>query len=299
MKGYKDQVALLLKVLPEVAKEACFAVHGGTAINLFVRNMPRLSVDIDLTYVPLEDRATSFENINVALKNIVERIKKVDSTIKIVLQQSKLKLQIQDTQALIKVEVNQGIRGLIGTIEKIELCEKAAELFDAFCVVPCVPLHQLYGGKICAALDRQHPRDLFDVKYLLNNEGFTDAVKTGFVFCLLSSKRPIIEMLFPSFLNQEQAYRNQFSGMTEEEFSYADFEATRAKLVHVIHQALSKDDKNFIVNFENATPDWSRYDFAEFPAVQWKLLNVEKLKAANPEKHKNGMQELKHKLGVK
>lgn len=50
--AYKKQVSLLLDVLPEVAKENCFALHGGTAINLFVRSMPRLSVDIDLTYVP-------------------------------------------------------------------------------------------------------------------------------------------------------------------------------------------------------------------------------------------------------
>ncbi len=46
---YRKQVQLLLDVLPEVAKEACFAMHGGTAINLFYRDMPRLSVDIDLT----------------------------------------------------------------------------------------------------------------------------------------------------------------------------------------------------------------------------------------------------------
>jgi len=45
-------------VLPEVAKETCFTMHGGTAINLFVRDMPRLSVDIDLTYVLIEDRAS-------------------------------------------------------------------------------------------------------------------------------------------------------------------------------------------------------------------------------------------------
>lgn len=57
--SYKQQVSLLLSVLPEVAKESCFALHGGTAINLFVRDMPRLSVDIDLTYLPLEDRQSA------------------------------------------------------------------------------------------------------------------------------------------------------------------------------------------------------------------------------------------------
>lgn len=299
MESYKHQVALLLKVLPEVAKEQCFALHGGTAINLFVRNMPRLSVDIDLTYIPLQGRTESFEHINAALKNIEERIKKVDSSIKIVPQEAKLKLQIQDTKALIKVEVNQGIRGLIGDIEKRELCERTEEQFDAFCLVPCVPLNQLYGGKICAALDRQHPRDLFDVKYLLENEGFTEDIKTGFLFCLLSSKRPIIEMLYPSFLNQEQAYKNQFVGMTEDEFSYEDFESTRAALIETIHNKLTTKDKQFIVSFENATPDWVSYNFADFPAVKWKLQNVEKLKSSNPDKHNEGIEELKLKLDIK
>ncbi len=51
--GYKNQVSLLLSALPEVAKESCFALHGGTAINLFIRDMPRLSVDIDKQRFPI------------------------------------------------------------------------------------------------------------------------------------------------------------------------------------------------------------------------------------------------------
>ena len=62
-RNYKKQVHLLLSVLPMVAKENCFALHGGTAINLFLNNMPRLSVDIDLTYLPVENRDTSMDNI--------------------------------------------------------------------------------------------------------------------------------------------------------------------------------------------------------------------------------------------
>jgi len=67
-KTYRQQVSLLLSVLPEVAKERCFALHGGTAINLFIRNMPRLSVDIDLTYLPIENREPSLKNIAEALQ---------------------------------------------------------------------------------------------------------------------------------------------------------------------------------------------------------------------------------------
>ncbi len=73
---YKAKVDLLIKVMPLVAQEDSFAMHGGTAINLFVRDMPRLSVDIDLTYIPIEDRNTSLKNIEEALLRIKQRIER-------------------------------------------------------------------------------------------------------------------------------------------------------------------------------------------------------------------------------
>src|ERR1700692_1381768 len=72
---YREQVALLIRVLPLVTEEACFALKGGTAINLFVRDMPRLSVDIDLTYLPVAPRAQSLADIDAAMKRIARRIK--------------------------------------------------------------------------------------------------------------------------------------------------------------------------------------------------------------------------------
>src|ERR1700675_2729843 len=73
---YRKQVALLVRILPLIAEEACFALKGGTAINLFVRNMPRLSVDVDLTYLPLLPRAESLAAIDAAMKRIAKRIRK-------------------------------------------------------------------------------------------------------------------------------------------------------------------------------------------------------------------------------
>ena len=72
---YQQKVALLLRIMPIVMDEECFAIHGGTAINLFVNNLTRLSVDIDLTYIPLEDRKTSLDNISSALLRIAEKVK--------------------------------------------------------------------------------------------------------------------------------------------------------------------------------------------------------------------------------
>lgn len=261
MTNYKPQVSLLLSVLPEVVKETCFALHGGTAINLFVRNMPRLSVDIDLTYVPVEDRETSFENITKALKRIKGNIETVVANAKVIHKHDELKLQISKAQAQIKLEVNQAMRGAIMPPVKIILSEKAQEAFDAFCEIQVVAMGQLYGGKICAALDRQHPRDLFDVKYLLENEGFTYEIKKGVLFGLLSSKRPIYEMLYPNLLDQRAAMANQFDGMSDEPFTYEDFETTRNLLIQTIHENLTDSNKEFLLSFENGTPDWSLYNF--------------------------------------
>lgn len=293
---YKRQVALLLSVLPEVAREDCFALHGGTAINLFIRNMPRLSVDIDLTYVPIEDRETSLKEISAGLENIKRRIKAIIPGIKVNHKESIGKLLISHKGAEIKLEVNLVGRGTLAPPQKRPLCEKAQSEFDAFCAVPVVPLGQLYGGKICAALDRQHPRDLFDVKYLLENEGFTDEIKKGFLLCLLGSDRPIHEVIRPNFQDQRLALTNQFSGMTIEPFTYEDFEATRIRLVETINKSLTKRDKEFLLSVKNAEPDWSIYDFARFPTVQWKLQNLRKLKSANPEKHQEQYKLLKEKL---
>ena len=283
--AYKRQVVLLLNVLPEVAKEPCFALHGGTAINLFVRDMPRLSVDIDLTYVPLEDRAASLGNIASALERIKTNIEKVVPGVNVKHREDIGKLQISAQGNTIKLEVNPVKRGVLGESIKMALCSKAQNEFDVFCAINVVPVGQLYGGKICAALDRQHPRDLFDVKYLLANEGFSDQVKTGFLFSLLSSDRPLNELLSPNYQDQRSAMENQFAGMSAEDFTYEEYEAVRETLVKTIHANLTSEDKQFLLNFKNLTPDWSHYDFKEYPAINWKLQNLQALKERNPDKH--------------
>lgn len=101
-----------------------------------------------------------------------------------------------------------------------------------------------------SALDRQHPRDLFDIKYFFDNEKFTDEIKKGFIFCLLGSKRPINEMLFPNLLDQRAAFSNQFDGMSQEPFSYENFETTRNLLIQTIHNNLTKVGKDFLISFE-------------------------------------------------
>ena len=294
--AYKRQVALLLNVLPEVAKENCLSLHGGTAINLFVRDMPRLSVDIDLTYVPIEDRVTSLDNIAAALERVKANMERIVPNVRVNHRKEVGKLQISRQGVDVKLEVNLISRGLLAAPIKMTLCAKGQIEFDAFCTIDVVPTGQLYGGKICAALDRQHPRDLFDVKYLMGNEGFTNEIKEGFLLRLLSGERPVNEVLFPNLQDQRAALDNQFAGMSEEVFDYTEYELVRDRLIKTVHDSLTEKDKQFILSVKNVNPDWSIYNFERFPAIAWKLQNLQRLKDKNPDKHREQYEALEQKL---
>ena len=209
---YRRQVELMLAVLPELSKETCFALHGGTAINLFHRDMPRLSVDIDLTYIPIEERAISMKRISEALSRIAHSLHNVIGQVRVHPRLDAGKLLVSVNGVGVKIEVNLVNRGLLGEPVVMPLCKKAQDAFEAFCAVPVVPTGQLYGGKIVAALDRQHPRDLFDVGALTLTEDLSGEVKAGFLLGLLGSERPLHEILRPKPKDQRSVLSNQFSG---------------------------------------------------------------------------------------
>lgn len=289
---YRAQVDLLLQVLPLVAKEESFALKGGTAINLFVRDMPRLSVDIDLTWLGLEDRTTALAGITEALHRIKSRVENTISNCRAtIVPQSdgqEAKLTCQTPKAQIKIEVNTTIRGSLLPSRQMDVCGEVEDQFGRFVSVGVVSQAELFGGKICAALDRQHPRDLFDVRLMLDNEGLTDEIRMGVIAGLLSHSRPIHEMIAPNFLDQRQVFENQFEGMAFIPFTYEDFEATREQLVQEISEGLTDTEREFLLSFKRGEPDWSLFPLENLglmPAVQWKLLNIQKLKAQNPEKH--------------
>ncbi len=284
-KEYKDKVRLLLSVMPIVMDEPCFAVHGGTAINLFVTDMPRLSIDVDLTYIPLEDRETSLAHIGEALSRISMRVERLLKGAHVVarLEISKLTCEYHGNQ--VKIEVNQTKRGIVGGEPIVmPLCSKAQKMFEMEVEARIVPLTLLYGGKMAAALSRQHPRDMFDIRQM--PLPLSDA-KRGFIFCLLGSDRPLHESLAPNLINQKEAMENQFAGMSDIPFLYADFEETRCGLIADACKLLTEEDRRFLVSFERGEPDWSNIDYKEFehyPSVKWKLLNISKLKRNNPQK---------------
>ena len=286
---YRKQAAFMLDILPDIAEEKNFAFHGGTAINLFHLNMPRLSVDVDLTYIPFSNnRNSDLAKIRSSLESIKMRLKKRMPTIRFYDGQrasEELKLICSKTDASVKIEVNQINRGLIAKPCTMTLCHQAQEIFDRFCEVTTVSIGQLWGGKVNAALDRQHPRDMFDMRNLFVETGYTDEIKTGFIFFLLCGNRPFHELLHPKRIDQRIVFNSQFSGMTDQTFSYNEFEETREQVISEVNKRLTENDKEFLLAFTKGEPVWSDMDYSMYPAIRWKLLNIRKLKMINPKKY--------------
>ena len=294
---YKRQVALLIRILPSVYGIKEYAIHGGTAINLFHKDMPRYSVDIDITYIPIEDRAASLSTINQRLHELKRSIERSIPGISVVHKPDVWKLLCTHDAATVKIEVNGTKRGIIGDMVDMPLCDKARQEFSMACKARTVSFSQLYGGKVVAALTRQHPRDLFVCKYM-DVKSFNE-IKDGFMLCLLGSDRPIIETLRPNAIDQVEALENQFDGMTDVTFGYEDYISARERLIHWVNENLDDRDKEFLLSFESGTPDWGKCpsgDLSAYPSVQWKLLNIRKLKSSNPQKHEEGIAKLKAHL---
>jgi predicted nucleotidyltransferase component of viral defense system len=302
--AYRAQVDLLLRILPHVATEEALALKGGTAINLFVRDMPRFSVDIDLTYLSFDPREGALRNISDALGRIKGRLSKaIPGIVASMMPQSggqDAKLACQLQKATIKVEVNTVTRGHLWPARKMQVTQATQDEFGKSALINVVSHAELYGGKICAALDRQHPRDLFDIHQLFAHEGITRDICLGFMGSLVSHPRPIHEIIRPNFQDRRTVFDTQFAGMTIAPFTYGDFEATREKLVREIHARLTHDDRAFLLSFKNGEPDWSLVPLEtlqNMPAVQWKLSHIRQLKQ-NPSKHAEQLDALRQALSA-
>lgn len=296
------QADLLLDLLPIIHEQGDFALHGGTALNFFVQDLPRLSVDIDLTYLPIESRGETLKNISKRLRELAKKIRGAYPSIEVKEKEDDagraLKLMVKRGEALVKLEPNLVIRGSVFGTEDRALVPGAGEIFEKFVRMRTLPVYALYGSKICAALDRQHPRDLFDVKLMFANKYFTPEVKEAFLVYLLSSNRPMHELLNPSFKDVQDTFKKEFLGMTAIKVTYFELEEARRELVHKIHLALSDADRQFLISFKDGKPDWNLFALEgveSLPAVKWKLKNILQM---DPDKHKQARDALKKVLAV-
>ncbi len=281
---YRRQVALLVRILPLVAEEKCFALKGGTAINLFYRNMPRLSVDIDLTYIPLAPRPAALKEIDAAMKRIAARITAAIPAAKARqtgIENTVTKLLIQSGNTQTKIEVTPVLRGCVYDPQP-KTVSRSVEEQVGFAEILVASFADLYGGKIVAVLDRQHPRDLFDVRDLFANEGITDDIKRAFIVYLISHDRPMAEVLAPTRLDIEAEFRTNFQGMTLDPISLDELLAARERLIAEIVGNMPDEHRQFLISFERSQPKWDLLGVAhaaDLPAVKWRQLNLDKLSA--------------------
>lgn len=301
--GYTQQVKLLVQALPLVAKEACFALKGGTAINLFYRPLPRLSVDIDLTFLPVKDRDESLKDIDAALERIRIEVSRVlpNTTARRIAGGSggDTRVLVRQRGVEVKIETSPVTRGVVNEPERRSVVPEVEDEFG-FAEVPVVAFEDLFGGKIHAALDRQHPRDLYDVKLLYENEGLTDALYRTFLVYAASSSRPLHELLKPTLKPLDEAYAREFVGMTRIPASLEDLVDARARLLGDIHARFDERTKRFLLGLHDAVPDFELIDLpnaATLPAVQWKLLNLQKLEDNDRTKHEAQRRALEAVLG--
>ncbi|WP_108647052.1 nucleotidyl transferase AbiEii/AbiGii toxin family protein [Polynucleobacter rarus] len=299
---YVQTVNLLLDIAPTVFQTSRFAMKGGTALNLFVQDLPRLSVDIDVVFLDHKtDRETALDEISQELKRIestiigmgyLAKIRKINSG-------DEVKIIISSPVAEVKIEVNFVFRGTVLPIQTLGLSTKTQELFSRNIQLPILSPSELYGSKLVAAMDRQHPRDLFDVLKMYESHGLTLEILDCFVAYLAGHNRPVHEVLFSNIQPMEETFKNEFVGMTSEPISLEALKNTQNKLMGELPQALTTSHKSFLLSLVTGNPDWSLMPFnhlQEMPAIKWKLRNLNSLKLRNASKFKLQKSELEQRF---
>lgn len=286
---YLDTARLLTQVAPLVFVDDTFALKGGTAINLFVRDMPRLSVDLDLVFPDhTMPRGEALPHINAAVRQAAERLKRRGfQTHAPAAAAGETKLLVRRGSIQVKIEVNFVMRGTVQPVRRASLTPAASDVLMADLDIPVVSLEDMYGGKLVAALDRQHPRDLFDVMQLFAHEGITLGIRRAFVVYLSNSNRPIHEVLFPPLRDIRHDYAHNFQGMTAEPVPLDALLAARERMVREIQQGLDDNERRFLLSLVAGTPEWSLLDIAhleQLPGIRWKLHNLVQLQKTDAKK---------------
>ena len=293
---------LLTQVAPWVFVDDLFALKGGTAINLFIRDMPRLSVDLDLVFVDhdlLRDEARA--RINAGIRAAGDRLAARGFQVQLLATPAgEIKLLVRQGLHQVKIEVNTVMRGVVRPVRRASLVRNARDVLMADLEIPIVSLEDVYGGKLVAAMDRQHPRDLFDVMQLFAHEGITPGIRRTFVVYLASHNRPIHEVLFPTLRNIDREYEFNFRGMTTQPVELAALLDARERMMQELQGGLDADERQFLLSLVRGRPEWSLLGIAhaeQLPGIRWKLHNLEQLERKSPKKFAEQAEILARRLG--
>ena len=274
---------ILTNCLPFVAEEDCFALHGGTAINMFIRNLPRLSEDIDLTFLPIQPWKDSLKAINDAFVRISDNIRQ--NTPYAVRHQihhksgAILKLGVKIDNVEVKIEVSPINRGAIHPPIHLSCQPKVEEQYGSI-ALNLLPSPVLYGGKAVAALSRQLSRDFFDVHQMLLHEPVDDKLRDAFVFYLACDYHPTHHVLNPRNKDLRQDCNENLNYLLEEHVPIDLLYQAKEELVSEMIGGMPDNHKEFLVSFLDSRPDWALLNIPnaeEFPAVRWKLHNLDRM----------------------
>ena len=299
---YLDTARLLIQVAPLVFADDRFALKGGTAINLFPRDMPRLSVDLDLVFVDHRpDRDEALAQINAAVRTAADRLRQrgLQTYAPIAADAGATRLFVRRDKIVVKVEVNFVLRGTVHPPRPASLVPAAKQALLADLELPVASPEDVYGGKLVAAMDRQHPRDLFDVLQLFDHEGITPGIRRSFVVYLACHNRPVHEVLFPALRDVAGEYDDTFLGMTAQPVALATLLSARERMVAELATGLDSNERAFLLSLSRNEPDFSLLNIEhleQLPGIRWKLTNLERLAKANPKKFREQAQALERLL---
>ena len=286
---YLETARLLIQVAPLVFVDNQFGLKGGTAINLFLRDMPRLSVDVDLVFTDhAVGRKEAIARINAAVRDAADRLRarRLEAYVPGAGSDGETKLMVRSGAAEVKVEINTVMRGTVHHVRRANLTPLARDTLLADIEIPVLASEDVYGGKLVAALDRQHPRDLFDVMELFKHEGITPGIRRSFVVYLVSHNRPVHEVLFPELRDIQMDYERNFIGMTSQPTELAELLETRDRMINELHAGLDANERRFLLSLVTAQPEWELLGIphvSELPAVRWKLQNLARLQRERAE----------------
>jgi hypothetical protein len=284
---YLETARLLTQVAPLVLVDDTFALKGGTAINLFVREMPRLSVDLDLVFPDYTlAREAALARINDAIREAAKRLKARGFETRTVSASDagESRLLVRQRRIEVRIEVNFVMRGTVHPVRRASLTPSARDALQSDLEIPVVSLEDMYGGKLVAAMDRQHPRDLFDVMQLFAHEGITPAIRRAFVVYLASHNRPVHEVLFPSMRDLEYEYVNNFQGMTADTIPMDALLVARERMIRELQRGIDASERRFLLSLLACAPEWPALGIPHLehlPGVRWKLHNLLQLQKRN------------------
>ncbi|MBW8312949.1 MAG: nucleotidyl transferase AbiEii/AbiGii toxin family protein [Rhizobium sp.] len=281
-KRYLDRVALLVRILPLLQAEPRFALKGGTAINLFEHGLPRLSVDIDLTWLPTRDFETDSVDIGNALEGIADRLRAPPFRLQVQPSASAgartiHRLIVREHSTQVQVETSPVMRGTVHPVRQLELHPDVERRFGS-ARAQVLDFLDLYAGKLCAALSRQHPRDLFDVGLLMDAGRFDIALWHTFLVYLTASPKPAAEMLAPADPREfTEIFENHFKGMTVAPVAEKTLLDHRTRLLTGIGRMIDDASIALLESVEEERPDFGLIGLpqaANLPGVRRKLQNL-------------------------